>query len=182
MGTITIGNDSTIGARSSRCCRGRCGKNADVAAGAGVTGKVKNGQYWIGLTGGEVRQGPPPVARPPAARSSAVGRRVRLTSSLLGAMPLLALGAGLAVLAWAVRDTAPLGDAVLSALPWVPVATLVAVFVYAAADGVRGAAAVDRDERGLSPGAQPGRLAAVDDRAPDGRRPQLTCSRSTRAC
>ena len=55
-----------------------------------------------------------------------------VTSVLLGALPLVALGAGLAVIGWAVRDAATLTAAILPALLWVPVATLVAVFVYAA--------------------------------------------------
>jgi len=45
---------------------------------------------------------------------------------------LVALGSGLAVLAWAIRDTASLTDAIVPALVWTPVATLAAVLAYAA--------------------------------------------------
>jgi non-ribosomal peptide synthetase-like protein len=139
VGTITIGNDSTIGARSTLLPGAVVGKNADVAAGAGVVGKVKNGQYWMGspaVKSGKAHH-PWPDHRPP--RAALWVGMYGVTSVVLGAIPLLALAAGLAVLAWAVRDTATLGGAVVSALPWVPVATLVAVFVYAAATvcGVR---------------------------------------------
>jgi non-ribosomal peptide synthetase-like protein len=132
VGTITIGNDSTIGARSTLLPGAIVGKNADVAAGAGVTGKVKNGQYWMGSPAAKSGKAhhPWPDHRPP--RAAVWVGMYGVTSILLGAIPLLALGAGLAVLAWAVRNTATLGSAVLSALPWVPVAALVAVFVYAA--------------------------------------------------
>lgn len=55
-----------------------------------------------------------------------------LTSMLLGGLPLLALAAGLAVIGWGVRDTASVSDAILPALLWTPVATVVAVLLYAA--------------------------------------------------
>ena len=55
-----------------------------------------------------------------------------LTSVLLGALPLTALAAGLAVIGWGVRDTATLGAAMLPALVWRAVATLAAVLSYAA--------------------------------------------------
>ena len=51
---------------------------------------------------------------------------------LLGALPLAALGAGLAVIGWAIRDSESLTDAIVPALLWTPVATLVALVVYAA--------------------------------------------------
>ena len=50
---------------------------------------------------------------------------------MLGALPLAALGAGFAVLAWAARQPTTLGDAIGAAAPWIPVATLVALGVYA---------------------------------------------------
>ena len=50
---------------------------------------------------------------------------------LLGALPLAALACGLAVIGWAIRDSASLTDAALRALWWVPVATLAALVVYA---------------------------------------------------
>jgi non-ribosomal peptide synthetase-like protein len=55
-----------------------------------------------------------------------------LTSILLGGLPLLALGAGLAVICWAIRDTATLTEAILPAATWTPAATLVALAGYAA--------------------------------------------------
>src|ERR1044072_7981698 len=49
----------------------------------------------------------------------------------LGALPLAALGCGLAVIGWAVRDSASVTDAVVPALIWTPAATLAALVVYA---------------------------------------------------
>nr|WP_328514769.1 Pls/PosA family non-ribosomal peptide synthetase [Mycolicibacterium palauense] len=131
VGPITIGNDATVGARSTLLPGAVIGKNADVAPGAGVVGKVKNGQYWKGspaVKSGKARH-PWPDQRPP--RAPAWVAAYGLTSVLLGALPLVALAAGLAVIAWAVRGAPTLGAAVLPALAWTPVATLAALGVYA---------------------------------------------------
>ncbi|MGK2879315.1 MAG: Pls/PosA family non-ribosomal peptide synthetase [Mycobacterium sp.] len=132
VGPITIGNDATIGARSTLLPGAVVGKNADVAAGSGVVGKVKNGQYWKGspaVKSGKARH-PWPEHRPP--RAPVWVAVYGLTSVLLGAVPLVALGAGLVVVGWAARDAPTLADAIVPAALWTPVATLVALAVYAA--------------------------------------------------
>lgn len=132
VGPITVGNDATIGSRTTLLPGAVVGKDADVAAGSAVLGKVKNGQYWKGspaVKSGKARH-PWPDHRPPrAAHWVAV---YGLSSMVLGALPLVSLAAGLAVLAWAVRTTGTLEQALWAAAPWVPVATLVAAGVYAA--------------------------------------------------
>ncbi len=131
VGPITVGNDATIGARTTLLPGAVVGKDADVAAGSAVVGKVKNGQYWKGspaVKSGKARH-PWPDRRPPRAAHWVVV--YGLSSMLLGALPLLALGAGLSLLAWIVRDTATLAEAVRAAAPWIPVATLTAAVVYA---------------------------------------------------
>ncbi|BBZ31429.1 Pls/PosA family non-ribosomal peptide synthetase [Mycolicibacterium confluentis] len=132
VGPITIGNDATVGARTTLLPGAVVGKNADVAAGSGVIGKVKNGQYWKGspaVKSGKARH-PWPEHRPPRALGWVPVYGV--TSLVLGALPLLALAAGLAVIALAVRDTQTLSAAIVPALLWVPVATLASLGVYAA--------------------------------------------------
>ncbi len=132
VGPITIGNDATIGARTTLLPGAVVGKNADVAAGSGVVGKVKNGQYWKGspaVKSGKARH-PWPEHRPP--RAPVWVAVYGVTSVLLGALPLAALGTGLAVITWAVRDTTNLRDAIVPALLWVPAATAAAVVLYAA--------------------------------------------------
>lgn len=131
VGEIVVGNDATVGARTTLLPGAAVGKNADVAPGSGVVGKVKAGQYWKGspaMKSGKARH-PWPDERPP--RAPLWVAMFGVTSILLGAVPLLALGAGLAVVGWAIRDTASLGDAIWPALAWTPVATAVAVFLYA---------------------------------------------------
>ena len=132
VGPITVGNDASIGARTTLLPGAVVGKNADVAPGSGVVNKVKNGQYWKGspaVKSGKARH-PWPEHRPPRAPFWVAVYGV--TSVLLGGLPLLALGVGLAVIGWAVRDSASLTDAAVSAAVWTPAATLAAIFTYTA--------------------------------------------------
>ena len=92
IGAITIGNDATIGARTTLLPGAVVGKNADVAPGSGVVGKVKSRQYWKGspaVKSGRVKH-PWPDERP--ARRSHWVAVYALTSVLLAAMPLTAPG------------------------------------------------------------------------------------------
>ena len=132
VGPITVGNDATIGARTTLLPNAIVGKNADVAPGSGVIGKVKAGQYWKGspaVKSGKARH-PWPDERPRRAPFWVAVYGV--TSILLGGVPLLALGAGLAVLGWAARNSTSLVDAIVPLAVWTPVATIVAVVGYAA--------------------------------------------------
>jgi len=131
LGRITIGNDATVGARTTLLPGAVVGKDADVAPGSCVVGKVKNGQYWKGspaVKSGKARH-PWPEHRPRRAPFWVVV--YGMSSLLLSALPLVALAAGFAVIGWAVRDTGTLSQAVLPALIWTPVATLAALTVYA---------------------------------------------------
>ena len=131
VGPITVGNDATIGARTTLFPGSVIGKDADVAAGSAVVRKVKSGQYWKGspaVKSGKARH-PWPDQRPPRAVHWVPIYGV--SSLLLGALPLFALAAGLGVLAWAARSTGSLGDAVRAGAPWIPVAAITAAAVYA---------------------------------------------------
>ncbi|STZ25014.1 Pls/PosA family non-ribosomal peptide synthetase [Mycolicibacterium aichiense] len=132
VGPISVGNDASIGARTTLFPGAVVGKNADVAPGSGVVGKVKNGQYWKGspaVKSGKARH-PWPEHRPP--RAALWVGVYGVTSMLLGGVPLLALAIGLGVLVWPARHSATLGSALAAAAPWIPVAALVALVVYAA--------------------------------------------------
>ena len=131
VGAISIGNDATIGARTTLLPGAVVGKNADVAPGSGVVGKVKSRQYWKGspaVKSGRVKH-PWPDERP--ARRSHWVAVYALTSILLAAMPLTAMVAGLAVIGLAVQHTQRLSEAVLPALLWSPVAAMAALVAYA---------------------------------------------------
>ncbi len=131
VGEITIGNDATVGARTTLLPGAIVGKNADVAPGSGVLDKIKNGQYWKGspaVKSGRVNH-PWPDERPP--RRSHWVPVYGLTALLLGALPLLAVASGLAVIGLAIRHTQRLSHAVLPALLWTPVAAVTAFTAYA---------------------------------------------------
>ncbi|MCV7346967.1 Pls/PosA family non-ribosomal peptide synthetase [Mycolicibacterium rhodesiae] len=132
VGPISVGNDASIGARTTLFPGAVVGKDADVAPGSGVVGKVKNGQYWKGspaVKSGKARH-PWPEYRPP--RAALWVAVYGVTSMLLGAVPLLALAIGLGVLVWPARHSATLGSAMAAAAPWTPAAALVSLLVYAA--------------------------------------------------
>jgi non-ribosomal peptide synthetase-like protein len=132
VGPITVGNDATIGARTTLLPGAVVGKNADVAPGSGVIGKVKNGQYWKGspaVKSGKARH-PWPDHRP--RRAPLWVAVYGVTSLLLGGLPLVALGVGLAVIGWTIRHADSLTAALAPAAAWTPVATLAALVTYAA--------------------------------------------------
>jgi acetyltransferase-like isoleucine patch superfamily enzyme len=173
VGEIKIGNDATVGARTTLLPGAIVGKNADVAPGSGVIDKIKNGQYWKGspaVKSGRVNH-PWPDERPP--RRSHWVPIYGLTSLLLGALPLVALATGLAVIGLAVHHTHRLSQAILPALLWTPVATMAALTLYALLTviGVRVLAIGLRE--GYHPVRSRSRVAAVDNRATHGRRAQL---------
>ena len=94
VGRITIGNDATIGARTTLLPGAVVGKNADVAPGAGVVGKVKNGQYWKGspaVKSGKARH-PWPDHRPQ--RAPLWVAIYGVTSVLLGGLAAAGAGCG----------------------------------------------------------------------------------------
>jgi non-ribosomal peptide synthetase-like protein len=139
VGRITIGNDATVGARTTLLPGAVVGKNAYVAPGSAVVGKVKNGQYWKGspaVKSGKAHH-PWPQHRPP--RASQWVFVYGVTAMLLGGLPPVALAAAVSVIGWAVRGSSGLRDALAHAALWTPAATLVALAVYAllTAIGVR---------------------------------------------
>jgi non-ribosomal peptide synthetase-like protein len=131
VGPISIGNDATIGARTTLLPGAVIGKNADVAPGSGVIGKVKANQYWKGspaMKSGKAHH-PWPDERP--GRAPVWVAMYGLTSILLGTLPLLALGSGLAIVGFGVRHTHSMAEAITPAALWTPAATLAALLVYA---------------------------------------------------
>lgn len=143
VGEIRIGAGATVGARAILFPGARVGKNAQVAPGAAVTGRVPAGQRWAGAPAvrkGPVRKGPlrkdgtrrdPEPARPPRKRRWTVAYGA--SALALGLFPLAAALPGLAVLAAFVRGAGTLGEALAAALLGVPLATLAAMASFALA-------------------------------------------------
>ncbi|RAV15080.1 amino acid adenylation protein [Mycolicibacterium sp. GF69] len=131
VGPITIGNDATIGARTTLLPGAVVGKNADVAPGSAVVGKVKNGQYWKGspaVKSGKARH-PWPEHRPPRAPLWVAVYGV--ASIVLSGLPLLAITVGLSVIGYGIRGAGSVRDAIAPAALWTPAATLAAAVTYA---------------------------------------------------
>ncbi len=133
LGPITIGPGAVVGSRSILLPGTKIGRNAEVAPGSAVSGKVKAEQEWAGSPAvkiGKAQHRWPPQTPERARHWVGV---FGVTSMVLAAMPILGLGAGGAFLAWFVRDTRTLGAGVVRAFAILPVATLLSLGVYAAA-------------------------------------------------
>ena len=109
---ITVGNDATIGARTT-LLPGRRRQERRRRAGVGWWSQGQERPVLEGLARREVRQGRDIPGRITAAAGTAVGGRLWATSVLLGALPLAALGVGLAVIGWGIRDADSLPDAIV---------------------------------------------------------------------
>ncbi|WP_218005221.1 Pls/PosA family non-ribosomal peptide synthetase [Actinomadura macra] len=133
VGEIRVGAGAAVGARAVLFPGARVGKNAQVAAGSAVTGRVPAGQRWAGAPA--VRRGkarwPADAARPPRRRRWTLAYGA--SAVLLSLLPLLAALPGLAVLTLFMRGTTTLGEALGAALLAVPAATLAGMAAFAAA-------------------------------------------------
>lgn len=132
IGAIRIGAGAAVGARSTLFPGARIGKNAEVAPGSAVIGRVKPGQSWAGSPAVKVGKAvhPWPADRP--RRATQWVPVYGLTSLAIASLPIVALTAGIALIGWGVHDTPDLGAAIPRALAWLPAATLLALFVFAA--------------------------------------------------
>ncbi|WP_217441113.1 Pls/PosA family non-ribosomal peptide synthetase [Nocardia barduliensis] len=133
LGPITVGPGAVVGSRSILLPGTKIGKNAEVAPGSAVAGKVKAEQEWAGSPAVKVGKAQHrwPAHTPRRARHW-VGI-FGITSMALAAMPILGIGAGGAFLAWFIRDTRTLADGAVRAFAVLPLATLLSLGVYAAA-------------------------------------------------
>ncbi|MBF6468065.1 amino acid adenylation domain-containing protein [Nocardia beijingensis] len=133
LGPITVGPGAVVGSRSILLPGTKIGRNAEVAPGSAVSGKVKAEQEWAGSPAVKVGKAQHrwPAHTPDRARHWVAIFGV--TSMALAAMPILGIGAGGAFLAWFVRDTRTLAGGAARAFAVLPLATLLSLGVYAAA-------------------------------------------------
>ncbi|MFF0488143.1 Pls/PosA family non-ribosomal peptide synthetase [Nocardia sp. NPDC004068] len=132
IGPIRIGAGAVVGSRSTLLPGAVVGKRSVVAPGSAVFGKVKAGQEWAGSPAVKVGKAdhPWPAATPPRATRWVLV--FGITSMVLAALPIVALGAGGALLAWAIRDDRTLPGALGHAFALLPVATVLSLAVFAA--------------------------------------------------
>lgn len=131
IGEIVIKRGASIGARSTVMPGAVVGRDAEVAAGSAVFGRVKADQHWAGspaVKAGKAEH-PWPDHRPP--RPTRWVPIYGVSSLALAAVPLISLAAGLAVIgSWAVSADR-LRNVAMRALILLPAATIVSLLVYA---------------------------------------------------
>ena len=131
IGAIRVGAHSSIGARSTLLPGTRVGKNAEIAPGSAVFGRVPAGQLWAGSPAQRVGRSTAwwPEQRPARGRRwlAAFGA----SSIALSLLPVVALVSGGAVIALAIRDAASAPDVAWRALAALAPATVVAGVVLA---------------------------------------------------
>ncbi|MDV8002297.1 Pls/PosA family non-ribosomal peptide synthetase [Rhodococcus sp. IEGM 1408] len=132
VGALEIGEDAVVGARSTLMPGAVVGRGAHVEIGSAVVGTVKAGKRYAGspaLKRGK-RGSSWPAEHAPHSRVWSLVYQV--TAVVLGAMPLVALGAGLALVAWGVRDAGTAGELILQATLWSIPGALLALVLFAA--------------------------------------------------
>ncbi|QBS42555.1 Pls/PosA family non-ribosomal peptide synthetase [Nocardia sp. CS682] len=132
IGPVTVGAGAVVGSRSILLPGTRIGKNAEVAPGSAVSGKVKAEQEWAGSPAAKIGKA---HHRWPAHTPDRAAHWVAIfgvTSMALAAVPILGLGAGGLFIAWFIRDTRTLAGGLGRAFAILPVATLLSLAVYAA--------------------------------------------------
>ena len=125
IGEIRVRARARVGTRSMLGPGADVGKDAQVAPGSYVTGRIPDGQAWSGAPAHRTgkSRGPWTPEAPPRAPGYLIG--YGLASAVIAAMPGVAGIAGGAVLLAAGRDATSLGDLAGQVLPWLPVAALV---------------------------------------------------------
>jgi non-ribosomal peptide synthetase-like protein len=133
LGRVEVGARARVGARSMLLGGASVGADAEVAPGSAVFGAVPDGQYWSGAPAARASKhtrGPWSDAVPP--NRPAWSAAYAVSGLLIGALPLLAVVAGLAPAVPALSGASDGGTALREALVWVPVGTVVGMTVHAA--------------------------------------------------
>ena len=131
VGAIRIGAHSTVGARSTLLPGTKIGKNAEIAPGSSVFGRVPAGQLWAGSPAQRVgkSRGWWSGERPPQGSRWVVA--FAASSVIMSLMPIVALATGFALLASAMRGAENLVEAAGRAGLALAPAVLLAGLVFA---------------------------------------------------
>lgn len=131
VGTVTVGADAVIGARSILLPGSRVGKGAAIAPGSAVHGRVPSGELWAGSPAervGKAKSGWP-AERPTLAPRWLVAYAAG--SVALSLLPILALALGLGICVIEMKGSQSLGEAALAGLIAIPLATVAAGVAFA---------------------------------------------------
>ena len=131
IGGIRIGARATVGARSTLAPGTRIDAGAEVAPGSAVFGRVRSGQLWAGSPA--VRAGEPsadwPAERPQGGRRWLVAYGT--SSVIFGLLPIASLSLGAVPVAYGMRGSSDVAQAVAAGLPWLLPGVLAAGLVLA---------------------------------------------------
>ncbi|MFH5209423.1 Pls/PosA family non-ribosomal peptide synthetase [Antrihabitans spumae] len=131
IGSVSIGPGAVVGARSTLLPGTRIGRNAEVAAGSAVIGKVKAEQEWAGSPAVKVGKAGHawPDQTPPRAPHWVIV--FAITSFALAGMPIFGLAAGVALIGWWISDADTLASAAAQSFVMLPLATILSMVVFA---------------------------------------------------
>ncbi|MDO5619441.1 Pls/PosA family non-ribosomal peptide synthetase [Kocuria sp.] len=124
IGQITVGKQARVGARSTLTPGARIGAGAEVAPGSTVFGTVESQERWSGCPAAPIGDARGPWGDRPASRP-VFTVLYGLTAVMIACLPAVATLVGLAVLWLPVSGTTTLGQAVLTAAVWLPLAGMV---------------------------------------------------------
>ncbi|WP_268958150.1 Pls/PosA family non-ribosomal peptide synthetase [Occultella glacieicola] len=124
LGRIEVGPQARIGARSMLLPGTVVGARAEIGAGSLVSGEVPAGEEWSGSPATHRRKARGPWGDQQPRRHRGWQFAYGLTAVLLAALPMAAVGVAIAVVAPALRGAPTLAEAALTALAWLPPATL----------------------------------------------------------
>ncbi|TDD19671.1 amino acid adenylation domain-containing protein [Kribbella turkmenica] len=125
VGPVSVGAETVVGSRSTLLPGAEIGRNAEIAAGSAVSGKVPANERWSGSPAvriGRARH-PWPDHRPARARWWVLAYGAQ--SAVMSLLPVAAAAAAIVVLGRALQGTESLGQAALGALAAVPLMTVV---------------------------------------------------------
>ncbi len=123
LGTVEVGADARVGARSTLLGGARVGAGAEIAPGSAVFGEVPAGERWSGSPAAQLGTARGPWGPRPPARPVWTGLYA-LTGVLISLLPVIALLVSAAVMWPALHGTTSLGDALTTAALWLPLAGL----------------------------------------------------------
>ena len=133
VGRIRVGADAVVGTRSTLLPGADVGEGALVEMGSAVVGEVRPGKRYAGSPARKRGKRGSSWPREHAPHDRVWSLVYQGTAGILGALPLVALGCGLALVAWGVRDASSAGALVGGAVLWSLPGALLAIAVFALA-------------------------------------------------
>jgi non-ribosomal peptide synthetase-like protein len=131
IGSVRVGAGARIGTRSTLCPGAVVARDAEVAPGSAVVGKITKREYWTGSPAQPMGRSRGPWSEKRPAHRPVWVVAYAGAATLISLLPIAAALAGLAVTVPWLRDTTSIGGAALVLLAFLPLVTLVWLVVLA---------------------------------------------------